>query len=125
MKAWLLPGSRRRRVLLGVMVYVICTAVYFGFAARDRITQHTPYNHFALVADSWLHGRLDLRSTPPPYGSAPLLAEDRAQGAARQLDALEDHLARSEDKRRAKPLSVRAAKAFALLLTRGDEQFLR
>lgn len=42
-----------------------------------------------------------------------------------QLDALEDHLARIENKRRAKPLSVRAAQVFALLLTRGDEQFLR
>ena len=42
-----------------------------------------------------------------------------------QLDALEDHLARVENKRRAKPLSVRAAQVFALLLTRGDDQFLR
>lgn len=42
-----------------------------------------------------------------------------------QLDSLEDHLARIENKRRAKPLSVRAAQVFALLLTRGDEQFLR
>lgn len=42
-----------------------------------------------------------------------------------QLDALEDHLARIENKRRAKPLSVRAAQVFALLLTRGDEQFQR
>ncbi len=75
MKAWLLPGSRRRRVLLGVMVYVICTAVYFGFAARDRITKHTPYNHFALVADSWLHGRLDLRNPPPPYAGGNDFAE--------------------------------------------------
>ena len=42
-----------------------------------------------------------------------------------QLDALEAHLARVENKRCAKPLSVRAAQVFALLLARSDEQFLR
>src|SRR5262249_40906006 len=28
---------------------------------------HTPYNHFALLADAWAHGRLDLGGAPPPY----------------------------------------------------------
>ncbi|MCU0694814.1 MAG: hypothetical protein MUF54_25865 [Polyangiaceae bacterium] len=42
-----------------------------------------------------------------------------------QLDALTLHVDRLENKRRAKPLHVRAAQVFALLLTRGDEQFLR
>lgn len=69
MKSWLTPETRKRRVLLGVLIYVICTAVYFGFAARNRITEHTPYNHFAFVADSWLHGRLDMRGPPPPYAA--------------------------------------------------------
>jgi putative transposase len=40
-----------------------------------------------------------------------------------QLDALSDHVDRIENKRRAKPLAVRAAQVFAYLLTRGDEPF--
>jgi len=67
MKAWLLPGTRRRRLLLAVAIYAACTAVYFGFAPRDRITKHTPYNHHVLLAESWLHGRLDLGHAPPAY----------------------------------------------------------
>lgn len=54
--------------------------------------------------------------------SARLPSEHRAQA---QLDALEDHLARVENKRRAKPLSVCSRQVFAPLLTRGDDQFLR
>jgi len=49
------------------MLYAICTAVFLSTAARDRILKHTPYNHYALLADAWLHGQLDLRGPPPPY----------------------------------------------------------
>lgn len=66
-RGWLTKDSLRRRLVLGVLLYAICTVVFFSTAARDRILQHTPYNHYALLADSWLHGRLDLRGPPPPY----------------------------------------------------------
>ena len=32
--------------------------------ARDRLGEHTPYNHYALLADAWLHGRQDLAARP-------------------------------------------------------------
>jgi hypothetical protein len=67
--SWFVPESRKRRILLGLAVYILCTGVFFACAARDRITSHTPYNHFALLADAWLHHRLDLRGPPPPYAA--------------------------------------------------------
>ena len=60
------PGSRSRRVLLGLALYVACLVV-FGVFAGDRLAAHTPYNHFAHLADAWLHGRHDLRGGPPGY----------------------------------------------------------
>jgi hypothetical protein len=65
--AWLQRDSLKRRLLLGVVLYATCTAVFFATSARDRLIEHTPYNHYALLADSWLHGRLDMRGPPPPY----------------------------------------------------------
>lgn len=64
---WFAKDSPRRRLLLGALLYLVCTAVFFSTAARDRILEHTPYNHYALLADAWLHGQLDLRGPPPPY----------------------------------------------------------
>ncbi|HMI87490.1 MAG TPA: hypothetical protein VK550_25555 [Polyangiaceae bacterium] len=64
---WFPPESRRRRVLLGVLIYVVCTGIFFAFARRDLLTEHTKANHFALLADSWLHRRLDLGHPPPAY----------------------------------------------------------
>ena len=65
--AWFPLESRRRRVALAVLVYVVCTAVFFAFARRDILTEHTKANHFALLAESWMHGRLDLGHPPPAY----------------------------------------------------------
>ena len=31
------------------------------------MTDHTPFNHFALLAESWLNRRLDLGGPPPGY----------------------------------------------------------
>jgi hypothetical protein len=75
MKGWFAPDCRPRRLLWGAILYVVCTAVFFSFAGRDRILAHTPYNHFALLADSWLHGRLDIRGAPPPYAAGNDFAE--------------------------------------------------
>src|SRR5262245_12031417 len=65
--AWLAPGSRRRRFAFALGVYLACTAVYFAFAPREVLTEHTRFNHSALLADAWLHGRLDLGHPPPAY----------------------------------------------------------
>jgi hypothetical protein len=61
------PGSRRRRVLLATLVYLAASAVFAAFAGSERLAQHTPYNHYALLADAWLHGRQDLAHGPPSY----------------------------------------------------------
>jgi hypothetical protein len=61
------PGSRRRRLVLALAVYLVSTAVYVACAAPGRLTRHTPFNHYALLADGWAHGRLDLGRPPPDY----------------------------------------------------------
>ncbi len=60
------PGPARR-LCLAALVYVVTTGVFFACAAPETLRQHTPWNHFALLADSWLHGRLDLGGPPPVY----------------------------------------------------------
>src|SRR4051812_4481996 len=67
MKSWLVPGTPKRRLLPALGIWAGCTVVYFGFAPRDRITRHTMANHHALLAESWLHGHLDLGHGPPDY----------------------------------------------------------
>jgi len=63
----LFADTRLRRLMLAALVYVLTTAVYFAFASRSTLVAHTPFNHFALLAESWLEGRLDLGGPPPPY----------------------------------------------------------
>lgn len=66
----LLPRSspeQRRRLRVALAIYGVVVAVYFALTPRYRITQHTPFNHFALLAEAWLHGRLDLNVGPPAY----------------------------------------------------------
>jgi hypothetical protein len=65
--AWAQPGSRRRRLLLAAIVYLAASVVYAAFAGRERLGEHTPFNHYALMADAWLHGRQDLAHGPPAY----------------------------------------------------------
>jgi hypothetical protein len=65
--AWLPADGRKRRLLVAAALYVLTTAVFFALAARETLTEHTPWNHFALTAESWLEGRLDLGGRPPPY----------------------------------------------------------
>jgi hypothetical protein len=57
--------ARRRTLALGI--YLLATAVYVAFAAPETLAVHTPWNHFALQASAWLHGRLDLGGPPPAY----------------------------------------------------------
>lgn len=59
--------GRTRRLALASGVYVLATAIYFALAARQTLTDHTPFNHFALLAEGWWKGRLDLGGPPPFY----------------------------------------------------------
>ena len=58
-------SSTRRWVAFAI--YALVTAVCFLTTARERLRTHTPANHFALLAEAWLHGRLDLGRPPPAY----------------------------------------------------------
>ena len=60
-------GTRKRRLAIAAAIYAVCTAVYLLVAARQTLTEHTPFNHYALLADAWLHGRQDLANGPPGY----------------------------------------------------------
>jgi hypothetical protein len=66
-KASLDEESSRRRALIALAIYAIVTIVLWATTARERLVQHTPFNHFALLADAWIHGRLDLGGQPPAY----------------------------------------------------------
>jgi len=61
------PGSRSRRLLIALGIYLSTSIVFAAFAGPDRLTEHTQYNHYALLADAWLHHRQDLAHGPPPY----------------------------------------------------------
>jgi hypothetical protein len=59
--------ERLRRWLLLVTLYASLLAIYAVVAGKARLTEHTPFNHFALLAEGWLDGRLDLGRAPPDY----------------------------------------------------------
>jgi hypothetical protein len=67
MSARLLSEPKRRRLLLAAGVYAATTAIYVVFAAPSTLAEHTAYNHFALQAEAWLQGRLDLGGPPPSH----------------------------------------------------------
>ncbi len=57
----------RSPLLIALAIYALTTALFFVTTAPERLHGHTPFNHFALLADAWLHGRLDLGHPPPAY----------------------------------------------------------
>lgn len=57
----------RRALLVAAGLYAALTAVYFLAAPSDVLSARTPYNHFALLAEAWLDGRLDLGGPPPAH----------------------------------------------------------
>ncbi|HEX2874212.1 MAG TPA: hypothetical protein VHP33_23320 [Polyangiaceae bacterium] len=63
----LLTGTRARRLVLALAIYSGVTLLLMACAAPDVLREHTPYNHFALLAEAWLKGRLDLGGPPPDY----------------------------------------------------------
>jgi hypothetical protein len=66
MEAHFAPESLKRRMLLAFAIYATCTVV-FGAVAGNRLLAHTPYNHFAHLADAWLHGRQSIIQGGPSY----------------------------------------------------------
>jgi hypothetical protein len=64
---WTRPESRSRRLAVAVSIYLATTIVFAALAGPVRLLEHTSYNHYALLADAWLHGRQDLAHGPPPY----------------------------------------------------------
>jgi hypothetical protein len=72
-----LETRRSRLVALGI--YALTTALLFATTAPERLRGHTPFNHFALLADAWIHGRLDLGGPPPAYTGNNDFASDGAR----------------------------------------------
>jgi hypothetical protein len=64
---WMRAGSRSRRLVLAAALYLIASVVYAAVAGPPRLVEHTQYNHYALLADAWLHGRWDIAGGPPSY----------------------------------------------------------
>ena len=61
---WMRPESRSRRMLLAAAIYLAAAVVFAAVAGPHRLVEHTQFNHYALLADAWLHGRWDLRERP-------------------------------------------------------------
>lgn len=66
MRAWLV-SDRGRRWVTALGCYVLLLILYAAVAGRQRLTEHTQFNHFALQAEAWLDGRLDLGGDPPDH----------------------------------------------------------
>jgi hypothetical protein len=67
MKLRLSADSPARRRAIALALYVACSVVFAVVAGPERLTEHTPFNHYALQANAWLNGRLDLPDGPPAY----------------------------------------------------------
>ena len=63
----LMANTRARRLSIAFGVYAVVVGTFFAVAPRFRILEHTPFNHFSLLAETWLHHRLDLGGSPPGY----------------------------------------------------------
>jgi hypothetical protein len=63
----LTANKRTRRLLAALAIYVATAGVFAAVAGPQRLGQHTQFNHLALLADAWLHGRQDLPNGAPSY----------------------------------------------------------
>ncbi len=66
---WAAPPARLRPLLTCGAIFLVVTLVACCFAPRELWTQHTSANHFALLADAFRAGRLDLNGPPPDYAA--------------------------------------------------------
>lgn len=57
----------RRPLLVASGLYALVTVLFALTSPSTVFGGHTPFNHYALLADAWLHGRLDLGGPPPDY----------------------------------------------------------
>lgn len=54
-------------LLWGALIALVLLVAYLAVMPAARRSAHSPYNHFALQAEAWLEGRLDLGGPPPRY----------------------------------------------------------
>ncbi len=47
-----------------IVLYLLFLGAYMG-ASSGRLRTHSAYNHFVYLAESWLHGQLELTVSPP------------------------------------------------------------
>lgn len=66
-QAWAGANERRRLGVLCLLLYVASMALLLITAPSSLLNAHTPYNHFAHLAEGWLDGRLDMGGKPPDY----------------------------------------------------------
>lgn len=52
---------------VSLAIYALVEVVLIALTPAARLHGHTPFNHFALLAETWLHGHLDLPNGPPEY----------------------------------------------------------
>ncbi|HTJ84129.1 MAG TPA: hypothetical protein VL400_20560 [Polyangiaceae bacterium] len=58
------PPSPR---VVALTLYLATLIVFMATADGATLSRHTAYDHYALQADAWLHGRTDLGGPPPEY----------------------------------------------------------
>lgn len=63
----MLSEPLRRRLRTAGLLYLVFTVAAAWAASSEIWRSHTDANHFALLADAFLHGRLDLGGPPPDY----------------------------------------------------------
>jgi hypothetical protein len=64
---WVAASPSRRKTAWALAIYTAASAVYALFAPSSLFDEHTPYNHYAHLAQAWLDGRLDLADGAPAY----------------------------------------------------------
>jgi hypothetical protein len=72
---WLRPDSTSRRRLLALGMYAFCVAIFAAIAGPSRLLEHTAFNHYALLADAWVHGRQWIVHGGPDYAQGNDFAE--------------------------------------------------
>ncbi len=72
---WLRPDSDSRRRLVALGLYLLCVAVFAAIAGPSRLAEHTAFNHYAHLADAWLHGRQWIVHGGPDYAQGNDFAE--------------------------------------------------
>ncbi len=64
---WMARDTRRRRLLVATAIYLLTVIVFAVVAGPDRMGTHTAFNHYAHLADAWLHGKHYIIRGGPGY----------------------------------------------------------